>query len=40
MQPGDVVLLHPAVLHMSATNTLEEVRLSCDTRWYASTSQL
>ena len=33
MQAGDVVILHPEVMHMSAANVSGSIRLSCDTRW-------
>lgn len=33
MRAGDVVILDPLVLHMSATNISGQIRLSCDTRW-------
>ena len=33
MQAGDVVILHPDVMHMSAANVSCRIRLSCDTRW-------
>ena len=33
VQAGDVVILHPDVMHMSATNVSGSIRLSCDTRW-------
>ena len=33
MQAGDVVILHPEVMHMSAANISSSIRLSCDTRW-------
>ena len=32
-QAGDVVILHPGVMHMSAANISGSIRLSCDTRW-------
>ena len=32
-QPGDVVILDLKVLHMSGTNTTNELRISCETRW-------
>ncbi|CAL8463391.1 g2925 [Coccomyxa elongata] len=30
---GDIVILDSRVLHMTATNTTKEMRISCDTRW-------
>ena len=33
VQAGDVVILHPEVMHMSAANVSSSIRLSCDTRW-------
>jgi len=33
MQAGDVVILHPELMHMSAANVSSSIRLSCDTRW-------
>jgi hypothetical protein len=33
MQAGDVVILHPELMHMSAANISGSIRLSCDTRW-------
>jgi hypothetical protein len=31
--PGDILILDSRVLHMTATNVSEEMRISCDTRW-------
>eukprot|EP01006_Ploeotia_vitrea_P001096 TRINITY_DN104197_c0_g1_i1.p1 TRINITY_DN104197_c0_g1~~TRINITY_DN104197_c0_g1_i1.p1 ORF type:complete len:293 (-),score=12.23 TRINITY_DN104197_c0_g1_i1:193-1050(-) len=31
---GDIVVLPPTTLHMSTANTTDNVRISCDTRWY------
>ena len=33
MQAGDIVILHPELMHMSAANVSSSIRLSCDTRW-------
>jgi len=30
---GDVCIVHPRLLHMSAANTTRRLRLSCDCRW-------
>lgn len=32
-QPGDVVVLHLGIFHMSAANVSNTLRISCDTRW-------
>ena len=32
---GDALLLHLGVLHMTAANVTDTVRISCDTRWVA-----
>ena len=32
-QPGDVCILNSEVIHASATNATDQLRISCDTRW-------
>ena len=32
-RPGDVLVLHQDLLHMTASNESDSFRVSCDTRW-------
>ena len=32
-EPGDVLVLHQDLLHMTACNSSDNYRISCDTRW-------
>lgn len=38
-EPGDVVILHPDLLHMTAANCSTKFRISCDTRWQLPSQQ-